>query len=185
LLRGKTTGAKELVVNNLWINTKTQSPDYRLDVDELHREMISELKDRRIQFCVLDVLNVLHSADENDNQEMRNILQKINEISAEVGCQIGLVHHFSKASEGSLIKRIRGSSAISGWVEWAVGISVVDQEMGVRKMEFETKAEQPPAPVYYRIIAEKGSEIAQLSVQQNYTQTTQRPANKAAQLITH
>lgn len=185
LLRGKTTGAKELVVNNLWINTKTQSPDYRIDVDELHREMIVELKDRRIQFLILDVLNVLHSADENDNQEMRAILHKINEISTEVGCQIGLVHHFSKANEGSLIKRIRGSSAISGWVEWAVGISVVDQEMGVRKMEFETKAEQPPAPVYYRIVAEKGSEIARLEVQQNYTQTTRQNTNKAAQLITH
>lgn len=184
LLRGKTTGNKELVVNNLWINTKTQSPDYRLDVDELHREMIAELKDRRIQFAVFDVLNVLHSADENDNQEMRVILQKINEISQQVGCQVGLVHHFSKASDGGLIKRIRGSSAISGWVEWAVGISVADQEMGVRKMEFETKAEQPPAPIYYRISAPKDSDTARLIVDSSYSQPTKRtPGSKAAELM--
>lgn len=182
LLRGKTTGSLDLAVNNLWVNTKRQSDDYRLDIEELHREMIVELKARGIQFAVLDVLNVLHSADENDNQEMREILQRINEIQKETGCQIGVVHHFAKAEQGSLIKRIRGSSAIAGWVEWAVGISVADQEMGIRKMEFETKADQPPAPIYYRIIAEKDSGVARLQ-RTDYTQANRQPGNKAADIL--
>jgi RecA-family ATPase len=182
LLRGKTTGSLELAASNLWVNTKRQSPDYRLDIEELHREMIVELKARGIQFAILDVLNVLHSADENDNQEMREILQKINEIQKETGCQIGLVHHFGKAEQGSLIKRIRGSSAISGWVEWAIGISVADQEMGVRKMEFETKADQPPAPVYYRIVAEKDSGLARLT-RTDYAQVSKPKGKTAAELM--
>jgi DNA primase len=182
LLRGKTTGILELFGQNLWVNSKQQSPDYRLDIEELHREMIVELKARAIQFAILDVLNVLHSADENDNQEMRVILQKINEIQKETGCQIGLVHHFSKAEQGSLIKRIRGSSAISGWVEWAVGISVADQEMGIRKMEFETKADQPPASIYYRIVAEKDSGIARLQ-RTDYTQANKPKGKTAAELM--
>lgn len=181
LLRGKSTGDIDLVVDNLWVNTRRQSDDYRLDIEELHREMIAELKARAIQFAIFDVLNVLHSADENDNQEMRVILQKINEIQKEAGCQIGLVHHFSKADQGSLIKRIRGSSAISGWVEWAVGISVVDADMGVRKMEFETKADQPPAPIYYRIIAEKDSGMARLE-RTNYTQSG-KTGGRAAEIL--
>ena len=182
LLRGKSTGDIGLFAQNLWVNSKQQSPDYRLDIDELHREMIVELKARGIQFAILDVLNVLHSADENDNQEMRVILQKINEIQKETGCQIGVVHHFSKAEQGSLIKRIRGSSAISGWVEWAIGISVADQDMGVRKMEFETKADQPPAPIYYRIVAEKDSGIAQL-LRTDYAQANKPKGKTAAELM--
>lgn len=182
LLRGKTTGSLDLAVNNLWINTKRQSDDYRLDIEELHREMIVEIKARSIQFAIFDVLNVLHSADENDNQEMRVILQKINEIQKESGCQIGLVHHFSKAEQGSLIKRIRGSSAISGWVEWAVGISVADQDMGIRKMEFETKADQPPAPIYYRIVAEKDSGLARLT-RTDYVQSGKPKGKTAAELM--
>jgi hypothetical protein len=182
LLRGKSTGDIGLFGQNLWINTKRQSDDYRLDIEELHREMIVELKARAIQFAIFDVLNVLHSADENDNQEMRVILQKVNEIQKEAGCQIGLVHHFSKADQGSLIKRIRGSSAISGWVEWAVGISVVDQDMGVRKMEFETKADQPPAPIYYRIVAEKDSGLARLT-RTDYAQGSRQGGGKAAEIL--
>lgn len=182
LLRGKNNGDLNLFAQNLWVNSRTQSATYRLDVDELHREMIDELKSRGIQFAIFDVLNVLHSADENDNQEMRVILQKITEIQAEVGCQIGIVHHFNKAEQGSLIKRIRGSSAISGWVEWAVGISVVDQDMGVRKMEFETKADQPPAPIYYRIIAERDSGMARL-VRTDYTQGKRPGVKTAAELM--
>jgi putative DNA primase/helicase len=183
LLRGKTTGNLDLAVNNLWVNTKRQSDDYRLDVEELHREMIVELKARGIQFAVLDVLNVLHSADENDNQEMRDILQKINEIQKETGCQIGVVHHFNKAEHGSLIKRIRGSSAISGWVEWAIGISVADEEMGVRKMEFEMKADHPPAPVYYQIISSKDSGLARLT-RTDYAQN-KKPGGKSPAELMH
>lgn len=182
LLRGKATGSLDLGVSNLWVNTKRQSDDYRLDNEEQHREMIAELKARAIQFAVFDVLNVLHSADENDNQEMRVILQKINEIQKETGCQIGLVHHFSKSEQGSLIKRIRGSSAISGWVEWAIGISVADQDMGIRKMEFETKADQPPAPIYYRIIAEKDSGVARLA-RTDYAQSGKPKGKTAAELM--
>jgi hypothetical protein len=162
LLCGKKNGQRELLGEFLWVNTKLQSADYRLDIDELHREMIDELKTKRIQFAIFDVFNVLHSSDENDNQEMRGILQKLNEIQKEVGCQIGMVHHFNKADQSSMIKRIRGSGAISGWVEWAIGISVVDAELGVRRMEFETKAGQPPPPIHYRIVAEKESAVAEL-----------------------
>jgi hypothetical protein len=93
-----------------------------------------------------------------------------------------LVHHFGKAEQGSLIKRIRGSSAISGWVEWAIGISVADQEMGVRKMEFETKADQPPAPVYYRIVAEKDSGLARLT-RTDYAQVSKPKGKTAAELM--
>ena len=183
LLRGKSSGDLSLFEQNLWVNTRAQSDNYRLDVEELHRDMITELKARAIQFAIFDVLNVLHSADENDNQEMRVILQKITEIQAEAGCQVGVVHHFSKQEGGGLIKRIRGSSAISGWVEWAIGISVADQEMGVRKMEFETKADQPPAPIYYRIVAEKGSGVARLVRQETPNNPDKRPGSVAARLM--
>jgi len=100
---------------------------------------------------ILDVLNVLHTANENDNTEMRSVLARLEEIQREIGCGIGLVHHFNKMGTGSLTKRMRGSSAIAGFCEWMIGISLEDEARKIRKMQFELKAAEPPEPVYWAI----------------------------------
>ena len=45
----------------------------------------------------------------------------------------------------------RGSSAIAGWCEWMIGISVEDEARKIRKMQFELKASEPPDPIYWGI----------------------------------
>ena len=119
--------------------------------DSLDTEVISR-EDRcgrgsRFSMC----LTVLHAADENDNPEMRGILRQLSTIQAEIGCGIGVVHHYNKADQGSMTQRLRGSSAIAGWAEWLIGISMADEETKTRRMELELKAAQPPDPIYYRI----------------------------------
>ena len=115
--------------------------------------MISELKGVQPEFVILDVFNILHGADENDNTEMRRVLEELNRLQREVGCSIGVVHHFNKTAEGSLTQRLRGAGAIAGWAEWLVGIEAADEH--VRKMQFELKAAQPPEPFCYRVSGEE------------------------------
>ncbi len=146
--KGKTL---EDVGDYLWVNSREQSPEFRLDKPEQVAEMLSELKKVKSEFLILDVLNVLHGRDENDNQEMRRILEQLTFIQQEVGCSIGVLHHFNKLAEGSMTQRLRGSSAISGWAEWLIGVESVPGESGTRSMGFELKAAMSPEALRFRI----------------------------------
>lgn len=162
LLRGKERGNISLFADNHHINTREQSPQYRLDDSAQYLAMLADLKRLKPEVVFFDVFNRIHAADENDNQEMCGVLQRLSDIQAEVGCSIAVIHHFNKAQTGSLIHKMRGSSAISGWAEWVIGISMADVEMGIRKMEFEAKVEGHE-PIYFRIIAEQGTGLARLA----------------------
>jgi hypothetical protein len=151
LLAGKNKTMADLE-GRLYVNSREQSPAFCLDNVELFAPMIAELKAVQPEFVILDVFNILHSADENDNTEMRRILEDLNRLQREVGCAIGVVHHFNKSAEGSLTQRLRGSGAIAGWAEWLIGIEAADEH--IRKMQFELKAAQPPEPFYYRVSGE-------------------------------
>jgi AAA domain/CHC2 zinc finger len=151
LLAGKNCTVPDLE-GRLYVNSREQSPVFRLDESELFAPMISELKAVRPEFVILDVFNVLHGADENDNTEMRRVLEELNRLQREVGCSIGVVHHFNKTAEGSLTQRLRGAGAIAGWAEWLIGVEVADEH--VRKMQFELKAAQPPESLYFRVSGE-------------------------------
>jgi hypothetical protein len=157
LFTGKSCAAPALIDSNLYVNTRRESAELMLDSSEQMVELLSALRQVRPRFAIFDVFNVLHAADENDNQEMRGILRQLSNIQAEIGCGIGVVHHYNKADQGSMTQRLRGSSAIAGWAEWLIGISMADEESKTRRMEFELKAAQPPDPVYYRIESGPGS----------------------------
>ncbi len=152
LLAGKNRLRAELA-ERLYVNSRDQSPEFRLDRAELFEPMIAELKIVKPEFAILDVFNILHAADENDNTEMREIMEALNRLQREVGCAVGIVHHFTKAAEGSLTQRLRGSGAIAGWAEWLIGVEAEDESL--RKMQFELKAASPPEPLGYRINGEE------------------------------
>ena len=139
--------------DRIWINSRSQSPEFRLDKPDQLSEMIAELKRVAPEFVILDVFNVLHGAEENDNTEMRAVLELLNTIHREVNCSLCIFHHFSKASEGSMTQRLRGSSAIAGWAEWIIGL---EPDKVHRKMSFELKAASPPEPINFAIDSESG-----------------------------
>jgi hypothetical protein len=150
LLAGK-SGDHGMLEQNLYVNTRQQTREFFLDNSDQWAELVDALKRRQIEFAIFDVFNVMHGADENDNTEMRNVLRQLSGIQAEVGCGIGVVHHYSKSEAGSMTQRLRGASAIAGWAEWLIGISIADEDTKTRRMDFELKAAQPPDPIYYRI----------------------------------
>jgi putative DNA primase/helicase len=152
LLAGK-NHTREDLGGGLYVNSREQSSEFRLDKGELFSPMIAELKTVKPEFVILDVFNILHGADENDNTEMREILEQLNRLQREVGCAIGVIHHFNKAQEGGLTQRLRGSGAIAGWAEWLIGVETVDEH--IRKMRFELKAAEAPEPLHYRVNGEE------------------------------
>ncbi|MGH9537143.1 MAG: AAA family ATPase [Terriglobales bacterium] len=163
LFAGKSCAAPGLIETNLYVNSRAQSPELMLDNYGQMAELLEALRQVRPRFVIFDVFNVLHCADENDAQEMRRVLRQLSIIQAEIGCGIGVVHHYNKADQGSMTQRLRGSSAIAGWAEWLIGISMADEETKTRRMEFELKAAQPSDPIYYRIESTEGASKLSLS----------------------
>jgi hypothetical protein len=139
--------------SNLLINTRDQSKNLMIDDDQQLAELIVAMQEKQIEFCILDVLNVLHDADENDNSEMRRVLTRVSQIRKEVGCQVCIVHHSVKDWDETktLSQLARGSSAISGFAEFIVGIRMIDEGTQTRQMRFETKSSEPSQPFYWRI----------------------------------
>ena len=154
LLQGKTLpeGLSDCIASNLYVNTRQQTPELMLDNAEEMAEMLTALKEFRPEFVIFDVFNALHAADENDAQEMRRIVAVLSKVQQEIGTGIGVVHHYNKGdASASMTQRLRGSSAIAGWAEWLIGISIVDKETKTRRMDFELKAAPSPDPVHYVI----------------------------------
>jgi len=182
IFAGKSCAAPALIEANLQINSRRQSTELMLDNREQMAHLMAELSVLRPRFAIFDVFNVLHEADENDNQEMRAVLRQLSAIQAEIGCGIGVVHHYNKSDQGSMTQRLRGSSAIAGWAEWLIGISMVDEETKTRRMEFELKAAEPPSPLYYRI--ESTPEVLRLEkVPYAPQQRSTREGSAAAKLM--
>jgi RecA-family ATPase len=139
------------------VNTRRQLAEFNVTNDEHLGSVIEELKRFRVEFVVLDVFRSLHDSEENDNTEVQKVLQRINRIQNECGCAVALVHHVNKVSSENIFKGLRGASAIHGWMEWGIGISVLnpeeeDKAKYIRKLEFESK--EGPAPAIFTQIRE-------------------------------
>lgn len=78
------------------MNSRAQSPEFLLDNPEHVSELVEAFKERQIEFAIFDVFNVMHSADENDNTQMRTVLRQLSAIQTQAGCGIGVVHHFTR-----------------------------------------------------------------------------------------
>lgn len=165
LLAGKWQGlepgphALQRFEENLYINSRAQTPQLFVDNAEQMADLTLATKQIKAEFVLFDVFNVLHYADENDNTEMRKVMERLTQFQEETRASIGIVHHFNKnADERSLTQRLRGSGATAGWAEWLIGIALMNdsEEFKVRRMEFDIKADESPEPVYFTIESSEG-----------------------------
>ncbi len=160
----------------LFVNSREQSPSFKLDRPELFGPMVESLRQFKPEFVLLDVLNIMHTCEENDNTAMGLVMEQLNILKHEVGCDIGVCHHFNKNGEGSLTQRLRGAGAIAGWAEWVVGIEKVPNDTHTRRMEFELKAGDHP-PLFYEIKsndADTASVIERVEVPEGKTKSNSR-----------
>ena len=148
----------------LYINAKGLKPKIMLDYHDDVTALIADLKRYETEFLILDVMRVLHSAEENDNTEMQKIIDVLNQIQSEANCSICLIHHDNKREDATLTERARGASAIAGWAEFICGIKVVDETDWTREFACELKAAMAPDKFYWRIVdtADDGIEICRV-----------------------
>jgi hypothetical protein len=168
------------------VNTRRQLGDFKVTTDEHLQQLIDELKQFRVEFVVLDVFRSLHDSEENDNTEVQLVLQRINRIQNECECAVALVHHINKVSSENIFKGLRGASAIHGWMEWGIGISVVnpeeeDKAKYVRKLEFESK-EGTAAAIYSQIREGDSSTVRIERVERS--DEVQRPRRSVKDVLT-
>ncbi|MGA2648275.1 MAG: AAA family ATPase, partial [Candidatus Sulfotelmatobacter sp.] len=157
LFAAKNGGDRNGFDKRVWMNTREEMKQLLLDNPDQFAQLLADLRIVKPEFLLLDVMNTLHERDENDNREMRQVFARLEEIQREIGCSIGLCHHYNKNGAGSMTQRIRGSSAIAGWCEWMIGIEIEDPETQIRKTQFELKAAEPPHPVRWTIASGLGT----------------------------
>lgn len=130
----------------LRVNTYEQKRSFSVDSDADLEEIIEWLKKEEIRFCIFDVLNVLHSFDENSNTQMTQVMKRFDKIKAESGSDIAIIHHDKKDS-GAGNKKPRGASAIDSWWEWKVSISPDPENERIKQVFFGSKAAPAHIPV--------------------------------------
>jgi hypothetical protein len=72
------------------------------------------------EVVIMDVFNRLHGADENNQKEMTELLNRLIRLNTDYGCSFLLVHHNKKAQAGLDVRAnqmIRGSGVLAGWAE--------------------------------------------------------------------
>ena len=153
LIRGRGLHQGDLPI---WMNTKDQSPQYKLDNPTQLTEMLEALKIVKPELIILDVFNMLHGAEENDNTDMRKIMDCLDIMHRETRASICMLHHFNKMATGRITERLRGSSGIAGWAEWIVGIEYATdkQDEKARIAQFDVKAAPASEPVCFVIKTE-------------------------------
>ncbi len=100
----------------------------RLDLDSPkdRKKIVEAINDHGAEVFFLDPLISFHNVPENDNTQMRRVLDSITEISRKTGAGCGLTHHFSKPGpndNGGVEHRFRGARAIKDWADTMVALT--------------------------------------------------------------
>jgi len=143
----------------LRFNTHEQKRSFSVESDVDIEEISRWIKQEGIEFCIFDVLNLLHDADENSNTEMTKVMKRFDKIRNDSGADIAIIHHDKKDSRlGS--KKPRGASAIDSWWEWKVSISPREDDENVKDIYFGSKAVQAHPPVAIEFVTTSDSMMA-------------------------
>ena len=152
-----------LFERNLWVNSRQQTAQLLLNDESQVQQLISAIQQQELQIIFLDVFSVLHTCDEDKAKEMAPVLENCRRIQREAGCCVGLVHHFNKRDDGSVTKRMRGTSAFGGFAEWVIGVEAPgmvkaklsdgkEHEEKGRRVSFEkVKADRETEPINFVI----------------------------------
>ena len=126
----------------LLVNTFQQRASFSIEREEDIEDICKWIKQEGIELCIFDVLNKLHTADENDNTKMTAVMARFDRIQTETGCDVAVIHHDAKNSAPGA-KKPRGASSIDSWWDWKVSINVDPGDDSLNQVFFATKAGQP------------------------------------------
>ena len=101
--------------------------------------LLERVKALGCDIIIYDCLTNFHTAKENDNVAMREILDILTDINAELGTACIVIHHFGKPGETFTenFYRIRGASSIMDWAYTVITFTrKPHEEKTLRKLEF-------------------------------------------------
>jgi len=110
--------------------------------------LIAAVQKCQAEVVIYDPLASLHRENENDNAQMRWIMDNLTEISRRSETTSIVIHHYGKPGkeEGGGAYRTRGASSIKDWADTLVGISRKQHDEKVlRKIDF-LKVRHGPEP---------------------------------------
>lgn len=106
------------------------------------------VKESGAEVIIYDCLSNLHSANENDNVRMREILDVLSNINARLKTSCIIIHHFGKPGENPSANRyrIRGATSITDWPYTVITLTrKPNEERVLRQIEF-TKVRDGATP---------------------------------------
>jgi hypothetical protein len=96
-------------------------PDLTLKGDR--KKLLERVKETEAEVIFYDCLSNMHSSDENKNSKLREIVDILSDINAELGTSCILIHHFGKGdmlNPRRSIDRIRGAVSLVDWSMTAI-----------------------------------------------------------------
>jgi KaiC/GvpD/RAD55 family RecA-like ATPase len=116
------------------VNTVKQSASFHIDVKKDLEEMAQWLKSGGVEFCVVDVLNKLHFAEENSSDGMTKVMEQFDVLASLSGSQVCVIHHLARAGN------VKGSTSIESWADFICKLEQDSQDEAVKKVTIRTKS---------------------------------------------
>lgn len=106
------------------------SPDGTLAETEGAHRLDDTMAAVRPDITFLDPLVELHTAEEGSNTLMRPVLKQVRGLANTHDCTVALLHHETKAGEGTALQRLRGAGAIGGVIRNLLSLRTMTTDEG-------------------------------------------------------
>lgn len=121
----------------------------RLNTDDGTKVLSSLIESCNPEVVFLDPLYKIHNLEENDNSSMQaELYDRIDEIMHDHAISVILVHHVNKNTAGRGWTRVRGASALIGWVD---SLLLIERE-----------EESSTAPIHCSALLRNGEEFTKM-----------------------
>jgi hypothetical protein len=97
-----------------------------LDDDQGYRRIEQIINEYNPALIVIDNLRAFHRGDENDSRVMDNLAARLHHLHQLSHATLLVVHHLGKA-EGSLFRRLRGSTALLARCDSALEVRILQR----------------------------------------------------------
>ncbi len=129
-------------------NLMFSTPSTRFDVGQQtdQARLVRMIEKYQADVVIYDPLTSLHRINENDNVQMRAILDNITEVNRKTGAASIILHHYGKpSSDSDAAHRTRGASSIKDWADTLIGVSRKKGDTILRTLDF-IKVRNGPEP---------------------------------------
>jgi len=98
-----------------------QANRFDLKAKKERQRALGLIKDSGANIIIWDPLSSLHEGNENDNIQMRTVLDTITEIDRKTGASSIVLHHWGKPNEDRAEEyRLRGATSIRDWADTVI-----------------------------------------------------------------